>query len=199
MLQDEYYIIERENNDNYPSFSWDQSRGDYGLGQPVEKEPINLRLGEPISPNFEWVDYHSLPTSPVVSKVIADILEPMDIYGIQLVPAKVRNPKDKSPFAEVKDYWFIHVWNRIACLDKENSEIRTNKAGTRIFAIDKLVLNEKTLNVFELRKRLIFELTEDTSVLLIHQTIKDAIESVHPKGCRFFKADDWRSDIVFEK
>lgn len=198
MLQDEYYIIGRVNNDNYPLFSWDQSRGDYGLGRPVEyKEPIKLRLGEPISPNFEWVDYHSFPTSPVVSEIIANALSPMDIYGIQLVPAKVRNPKDKSPFAEVKDYWFMHVWNRIACLDKTNSELEFYDDGT-IFGIEKLVLDEKTLGLFELRKRLIFELTEDTSVLLIHQTIKDAIESVNPTGCRFFKASDWRSDIVFD-
>ncbi len=198
MLQDEYYLIDRANNDDYPLFSWDQLSGDFGMGRPVEfKEPIKMRLGDPISPNFEWVDYHKAP-APVVSKKIADALYHIDIYGIQLVPVKVRNPKDKNPFAEVKDYWFMHVWNRIACMDKDNSDTRTNKAGTRIFAIDKLVLNEKMLGEIEFNERLIFELTEKTSVLLVHQTIKDAIEFTNPKGCRFFKVSDWRSDIVFD-
>jgi len=197
MLQEEYYIIERVNNDNYPLFSWDQLSGDFGMGRPVEyQEPVKFRLGSSASPNFEWVDYHSSP-DPIVSKKIVEALIPLDLYGVQFVPAKVRNPKDKSPFAEVKDYWFIHVWNRIACLDRENSELELYDDGA-IFGIEKLILDENTLGLFELRKRLIFELTEKASVLLVHQTIKDAIESVNPKGCRFFKATDWRSDIVFE-
>jgi len=196
MLQDEYYVIESENNDNYPLFSWDQLSGDFGMGRPVEyKESVKFRLGDPLSPHFEWVDYHVAP-EPIISKKIVDALMPLDLYGVQFVPAKVRNPKD--PFSDAKDYWYMHVWNQIACLDREKSEIRTNKAGTRIFAIDKLILDEKILSLFELRKRLIFELTEKTPLLLVHQTIKDAIESVNPKGCRFFKATDWRSDIVFE-
>ena len=197
MLQDEYYVIESENNDNYPLFSWDQFENEYGLGKPVEyQEPVKFRLGDPLSPNFEWVDYHVAP-EPIISKKIVDALLPLDLYGVQFVPAKVRNPKD--PFSEVKDYWFMHVWNQIACLDKEKSDFTMSKSGRTIFGIDKLVLNEKTLSLFELRKRQIFELTEDTSVLLIHQSIKDAIDSVKPKGCRFFKATDWYSDIVFEK
>ncbi len=197
MLQEEYYVIGRSNNDNYPLFSWDQLSGDFGMGRPVEfKEPVKFRLGSSASPNFEWVDYHSSP-EPVISKRIVDALIPLDLYGVQLVPVKVRNPKD--PFSDVKDYWYMHVWNRIACLDKEKSEIDYDEVDGKIWDIDKLVLNEKTLSLFELRKRQIFELTEKTSVLLIHQTIKEAIESVNPKGCRFFKATDWYSDIVFEK
>lgn len=199
MLQNEYYVIARENNDNYPLFSWDQSRGDYGLGRPVEiNELIKLRMGEPISPNFELVDYHSLPTGPVVSQRIVDVLAPLEIYGIQLVPANVRNPIEDSPFAEGNDYWFIHVWNRISCLDKENSDIEYDDVDGEIWGIEELVLDEKILNKFDLTKRLIFGLTEETSVLLVHQSLKDAIETVRPKGCRFFKSTEWHSDIVFD-
>jgi len=197
MLQDEYYVIARDKNSNYPLFTWDQVESEFGLGKPVEiTEPLKFRFGEPIPPEPELVDYHGLP-DPVVSKRIVDVLTPLDIYGIQLIPAKVRDPR--SPFSDLHDYWYLHVWNQITCLDKEKSEIRTNKAGTRIFAIDKLVLDEKTLSPFELRKRQIFELAEKTPLLLLHKTVKDAIESVNPKGCRFFKATEWRSDIVFEK
>lgn len=196
MSQNEYFVIMRQNNDNHPLFALDQSSGDFGKGKPVEvKEPIKLRLRDPVSPNFEWVDYHIAP-DPVVSKRIVDILLPLDLHGVQFVPAKVRNPRD--PFSEPRDYWLIHVWNRIACLDKEKSELEFYDDGS-IFGIDKLVLNEKTLAMFELRKRMMFELSEDASVLLVHQWVKDAIESVHPKGCRFFKATEWNSDKTFEK
>ncbi|VAW60631.1 hypothetical protein MNBD_GAMMA08-1264, partial [hydrothermal vent metagenome] len=81
MLQDEYYIIKRTNNDDYPLFAWNQSRGEYGLGHPVNNQKaIKLKLSEPFSPRFEWVDYHSLPTGPVVSNVIADSLRSINIY-----------------------------------------------------------------------------------------------------------------------
>ncbi len=197
MLQAEYYVIERENNDNYPLFSWDQKRGEFSMGKPVEyKDPVKLKLGEPISPNFEWADYHSLP-KPVISKQIADVLAPLNIYGIQLVPAEVRNPKG-GPFADVKNYYFLHVWNRIHCLDKEQSELDLDEDDGRIWEIEKLVLDEKTLGMFELRKRLVFELTEKTSVTLFHQSIKEVIMAINPKGFRFIKATEWYSDIGFD-
>lgn len=50
-----------------------------------------------------------------------------------------------------------------------------------------------------IRKRMMFELTEDISVLLVYQRVKGAIESVHPKGVLFFKATQWNSDRTFEK
>ncbi|PCI11842.1 MAG: hypothetical protein COB71_11035 [Thiotrichales bacterium] len=196
-LQDEYYIIRRANNDNYPLFSWDQSSGQFGMGKPVEvKGPVKMRLGNPISPHFEWVDYHVVP-DPVVSPLIADALASLDLHGVQLVPAVVRHPKETGPFPEVHDYWFVHVWHRIHCLDREKSEIEYYD-GDKIFGIDKLVLDVKTLGMFELRKRLVFELAEKTSVLLVHESIKDAIEAVKPKGCRFFRATDWNSDCTFD-
>ena len=44
----------------------------------------------------------------------------------------------------------------------------------------------------------IFELEEKSSVLLVHASLKDAIEAVSPKGCRFFKVSDWNSDSSFK-
>lgn len=196
MLQGEYYVVERTNNNNYPLFSWDQKSAETGQGVPITySEPLKLRLGEPIPRKPEWTDFHEAP-EPVISPLLAHALAPLDIYGIQLIPAKVRNPNE--PFPELHDYWFVHVWNRIHCLDKAQSVITTNKAGDLIWGIDKFVLDEKALGHFELEKRLIFELAENTSVLLMHQTIKNAIESVNPKGIRFIPAIQWNSDSTFD-
>ncbi|MEM9103019.1 MAG: DUF1629 domain-containing protein, partial [Pseudomonadota bacterium] len=160
------------------------------------KEPIKLCLGQPIPQNPELVDYHSNPTNPVISKRLFNILSPLNIYGIQLVPAKVRNPNG-GPFDEPRDYWFMHVWNRIACLDKNKSELELYDDGD-IFSIERLSLNETILGQVDLKHRQIFELADNTSTLLIHQSVKDAILSIDPVGCRFFKATEWNSDIVFD-
>jgi len=194
MLQDEYYVIEGDKSSCL--LSWDEQSASFGMGKPVNvTEPINVRIAEPIQDTPKMVDYHEMP-EPVVSQRIADALIPLDIYGIQLVPAKVRNPKD--PFSEPHDYWFIHIWNSIHCLDKDSSELEISQSGNTIFGIDKLVLNDEVLRLFELRKRLVFELAEDASVLLVHESVKDAIMSTAPVGCRFFKATEWNSDITFE-
>jgi len=196
MLQNDYFIIERENNDNYPLFSWDQTADEFGLGAPAEFiAPVKLRLRDPISPKFEWVDYHQLP-DPVVSPSLANVFSKLHIYGIQLIPALVAHYA--TPFSEPQNYVFIHVWNRIACLDRDNSELECNRDGTRIFGIQKLVLNENVLHSTPLSNRLIFELEEKSSVLLVHASLKDAIEAVSPKGCRFFKVSDWNSDSSFK-
>lgn len=195
MLINEYYVIERENNDDYPLFLWDQLSNDFGIGKPVEaKEPVKMRLGEPLSANFEWVDFHTSP-APFVSNKIANALSNLTIYGIQFLPAQVKNPKNES---EIKDYWFMHVWNQIECMDKDSSEFTMSKSGLVMFEIDKLVFDDKILNKTQLAKRLIFTLSEDPSVLIMHQSIKDVIERVNPKGCRFFKTSEWNSDIIFD-
>jgi hypothetical protein len=195
MLQAEYYVVERENNNNYPLFALDQKSAGTGQGVPIQyTEPLKLRLRDPISPKFEWVDYHKAP-EPIISFPLARILEKLDIYGIQLIPAKVRNPKD--PFSALHDYCFVHVWNRIACLDRSLSDVVSMKSGM-IFSIDKFVLDETAMQKIELKKRLIFELAENTSVLLMHQSIKDAIESINPKGIRFIPATQWNSDSTFD-
>ncbi len=196
MLQAEYYVIESENYKPYPSFALDQKSVGTGQGVPIQyTEPLKLRFRDPIPSKFELVDFHEAP-EPIISFPLARILEKLDIYGIQLIPAKVRNPKD--PFSELHDYCFVHVWNRISCLDKTQSIITTNKAGDIIWGIEKFVLDEQPLGKFELRKRLIFELAENTSVLLMHQSIKDAIESINPKGIRFIPATQWNSDSTFD-
>lgn len=199
MLQDEYYVVERENNDNHPLFALDQKSVGTGQGVPIQYiEPLKLRLRDPVSPKFEWVDYHKAP-DPVISFTLARMLEKLDVYGIQLIPAKVRNPKD--PLSEPHDYCFVHVWNRITCIDKQQSDLEylddTDPDGM-IFSIDKFVMDELALQRIELNKRLIFELAEKTSILVIHQSIKDYIESISPKGIRFISATQWNSDSTFD-
>ena len=187
----DYYILVRSNNDNYPLLEWDQNSGMFRKWKPVTiSDPINLRLGEPVPANPEMVDYHSLP-KPVVSEKIKNILDPMEIYGIQPLPAKVKVNNDEL------DYWFVHIFNKIACLDMAKSIYKTTKNSGRVIDITHLVLNEDVLEEIPLENRLVFVLSEYTAVYLYHETVKDAIMSVNPVGLRFFRVDEWSTDIAF--
>ena len=195
MLQEEYYVLIRENNDNYPLFSWDQSSDAFGRGEAVNfNDVIKMKLSDPISPNYELVDYHKAP-EPVVSKKIYNVLESLKIYGLQLFPVQVK--KSKKIIADEHNYWFLHIWNRIQCLDNEKSDLELYDDGS-IFSVEKLVLDELALNSIDLDKRLIFELSENTSTILIHKSIKDKILLTNPVGLKFVEAGEWYSDIVFE-
>ncbi len=196
MLQDEYYVIKRENNNNYPLFAWAQSTGEYNMGKPVEyTEPLKMTLQKPVQRNFQWADYHSISGS-AISRRILDVLLPLDLYGVQFIPAKVSNPHE--PSAEPRDYWYAHIWNRIECLDWDKSELDLYDDGD-IASIKKMVFNEKVLGKIKPGKWMIFELEEDCTVHLVHESVKKAIESVEPTGVRFFKATEWDSDRIFEK
>ena len=194
MLIDDYYII--SSNNNSCRFSWDQPSGEFGMGKPVEyKSDLKFKVSEPIPKKINYLDFHALP-KPVVSQRINNVLAPLDVYGVQLIHAQITPPPLES--SEANEYWFVHIWNRIACLDKEKSELECSKSGMSIFGIDKLVLDETILDCFDLSKRLIFELSEKTSVTLVHKSIKDSIMSIDPTGVRFFKASEWNSDIAFD-
>ncbi|WP_096087843.1 imm11 family protein [Agaribacterium haliotis] len=194
MMNGLYYVIERENNDNHSVFEWDQASGKYGLGAAVnDPTQLKLKLGTPIPSSPEWVDFHELP-EPVLSTRLGELLLAMEIYGIELVPAIVRDPREKL---ESKNYVYMHVWNQIGCVNEQESELNRYKNG-KIFEFEKLILNEETLAEVDENKRLIFTLKEQSSVILIHQLIKNKIEELGTTGIRFYPVNEWYSDIAFD-
>lgn len=191
MIQDEYYVVE---TDSW-MFGWDQPSGPYGMGKPVgDPTPVKLKITSRAGKNPTWSDVHEMDGMAVSGKV-KEALESLDLYGVEFVPAEVRNPSE--PSASPPAYWFMHVWNEIQCLDRENCELTCSKRG-RIFSIDKMALSEWTLERLEPRKRMIFYLSEKISTLLVHQSVKEAIESVGATGAKFFLAKEWNNDLIFD-
>lgn len=191
MIQDEYYVVE---TDSW-AFGWDQPSGDYGMGKPVrDPTPVKLKITSRSGERPTWCDVHELDGMAISDKV-KRTLEGLDLYGVEFVQAEVRNPSE--PFSEAPAYWFLHVWNEIECLDRENCDLKCSKRG-RIFSIERLTLDEWTLERLEPRKRMVFRLSEKPSTLLVHQSVKEAIEAVGATGTRFFPAREWNNDAVFE-
>ena len=165
--------------------------------EPVEEfdEPIRLCFNKPYPKKVIMTDYHSLPES-VVSPKISDVLKPMDIYGIQLLPAEIRNNKTNEIYP---DYHLIFVYNRIRCLDMKNAIYTIEEDEDAIESITKLVLDKEILSKIPLEKRLIFLLSEASSMEIYHKSVVDAVLAANPEGVVFKPIEEWFEGVQFEK
>lgn len=192
-MQDQYFVVERENDDQHVLLEWAQDKGEYGLGRPLQYSgPVQFEVGEPIPKNIVWVDYHKAP-EPVISQRLAETLTTLGMYGAELFPVEIRNPRE--PFAVQSRYCLLHIWNQIACLDRDRSQFRQYKNGAISF-IKKLVLAEPVLREWDLEKRQLFVLAEKTSVILVHQDLKERLLALAPVGLRFFPVSQWYRGIA---
>ena len=191
-MQEDYYVLERSGPSSYPLLEWDQSGSLFRKGTAVAvTAPIRLRLGAPVPRSPVMVDHHSLP-EPVVSARIRDVLEPLGLYGVQLVPADVKIDDGDS-----RRFWLLHVYCRLKCMDMKKSVCRFYPSGS-VLSIEKLVLDERTLEEIPLERRLLFVLAESTSVYICHRSIVDTVLAVAPQGLRFVPVEQWNEGAGFQ-
>ncbi|MFP2928530.1 imm11 family protein [Pyxidicoccus sp. 3LG] len=191
-MQSEYFVLLRARSQQHPLLSWGQSYRAFLKGRPVEVlEPVKLKLGEPVPPRPVMADHHSLP-SPVVSSRLKDTLEVARLPGVQFVPADIQVGD------EVLRYWLVHMWRRIACVDRERSVLTLYPTDGSIMDIDRLVLDENVLREIPLQERLAFRLQEDV-VHLFHSTVVERVMSLTPppEGLRFVPVPEWNDSAGF--
>lgn len=191
-MQRDYFILLRARSQQHPLLAWDQSYRAFLKARPVDVlEPVKLKLGEPVPPRPVMVDHHSLP-SPVVSSRVKEVLEAAQLQGVQLVPADIRAGD------EVLRYWLVHMWRRLACVDREHSALTLDPADGDVLGIDKLVLEENVLREIPLKERLAFRL-EEAVVHVFHRDVVDRVMSLtpQPEGLRFIPVQDWNDSAGF--
>ena len=192
----EYYFIESSGIADVPLLRNDDDIDPDALDFLLKKEyaniekPVQLCFNSPIPKNPRMVDYHSLPDT-VFSEKIYDVLSPMNIEGVQFVPAII-NGKDGESY---ENYWVVNAYTRIECFDKEKSiyEVRRN----RWKKIEKVYLDKNLLSEIPVNKRLIFKPIETGRFELYHKSIVDAIMAVNSEGIRFVKVEDWFEGVAF--
>ncbi|NOK05032.1 MULTISPECIES: DUF1629 domain-containing protein [Myxococcus] len=191
-MQDDYFVLMRARSQQHPLLAWAQSYRPFLKGRPVEvTEPVQLMLGEPVPPRPVMVDHHSLP-DPVVSPRVKVVLDEARLHGVQLVAAGV----------QVGDatltYWLVHMWRRIACVDRERSELTVDPDDGDVLDIQRLVLDEEVLGEVPLEERLAFRLAESV-VHLFHRTVVERVLSLTPppEGLRFIPVTEWGDSAAF--
>ena len=199
MNEFEYYLIGSDYKPTTPLLRGDDDQDTLFLSneEPISQinELMKLCFNSPIPKKVIMTDYHSLP-NPVVSKKIAEVLQPINIYGIQLLSAEIRNNKTNEIYT---DYFVVYVYNSIKCLDMKNAiyTIDEDEDEDAIESITKLVLDKEILSKIPLVKRLVFLLAEVRSMRIYHKSIVDAIMAVNPKGVVFTPIEEWYEGIQF--
>ncbi|TQF12001.1 hypothetical protein FJV41_31230 [Myxococcus llanfairpwllgwyngyllgogerychwyrndrobwllllantysiliogogogochensis] len=189
----DYCVVTRAGSDRFPLLEWDEDGSRFYRGEPVVvTAPIKLRLGHPVPHNPVMADYHSLPR-PVVAPRVKDVLEPLNLRGVQLVPADVLVQGE-----DVRRYWLLHVYQRIACVDRRHSLLRIDEDDGDILGIQRLVLDGAALEAVPEESRLVFRLAESPSVHLFHRTVVDAVLALRPEGLRFIPTARWNDAADFQ-
>jgi hypothetical protein len=194
-MQTDYFVIESAPNNNHPLLQWDELVWGFGRPEPVTiSNPVRLRLGSPVPRNPVMVDHHSLP-QPVFSARVVEVLAPLGLYGVQLVPADVTvKPGD------VRRYWVLHVFNEIHCLDRQRSVCTFFPGREVVLSVERLVLDERVLEGIPLERRLLFVLAESTSTYVFHRSLVERLLALTPppEGIWFVRADKWSDSAGFQ-
>jgi hypothetical protein len=194
MNEFEYYLIGRAGDAAYPLLKCDDDSyhtqkyvhfiKDNEIPEPKEME---FTFGKPYPRKPVIGDYFS-QTESIVSEKIKNVLAPLKIKGIQLIPATVTSNKGDL----YEDYYYIHLYNIIKAMDMDvnNSVYKQRNGGS--YSIDRFTLDKDVLGKIPLEERLVFRLKEDESIKLYHKSIVDAIMSINPTGVQFTKVENWR-------
>jgi hypothetical protein len=193
----EYYLLLAMAIPNSPAVivGENPTREDLMINHPLNNiDVVEFTLDEPYPTKPVMVDFHDDGIIDVFSEKVCQILFPLNIKGIQLVPAVISNPKNKDIYDH---YYYLHIYNHINCLDTQNSDCTVSRAGT-VRLIRKMVLDITVLAKISLEERLIFRLGELYTHQLFHKSIVDKIMESKPSGIRFVKVEDYHLGSAFD-
>ncbi|GHU74235.1 hypothetical protein FACS189413_18980 [Bacteroidia bacterium] len=190
----EYYFIGRANNPQHPLLIADSDCPPYLRKKEYIENPETMAFcfGKPIPRKPKMADYHSEPNS-VISKKIFDVLDNLNVKGIQLIPAVIRGTKGET----YENYWYVHITNYYSAIDKENSKCEWSNLGF-VLSFEKIVLNEDFLKTIPLEERLVFYLAEDGMEQFFHKSVVDAIMASNPEGVAFYNVKEWQEGQQFD-
>jgi hypothetical protein len=182
----------------HPMLNWGTTRSSkvgFGKPQPIDVTTLELPLQiifDDSPKEYEMADFLMLGVYFAVSKKLKQFFEQKDIYGAIFIPVEVNHKNGDI----VKDYFAMQVWNVLPAVDKNNYEGGDLDRFERINDLQKFSLDAKLLESIPLEKRLVFWLHEK-SMLIIHQSIYEAIQKENFSGVKYYRVDEWDSNVAF--
>ena len=191
---EQYYVIMRENNDYYPTMWGDLKPKSKGIKiKEDENCDVNIYLDLSNGVQDKFVDYHSSAGDSVTSERFYEFIEKLNIKGVQFLKGTKGNVIEELKLI----YYVMHIYNRIACIDRLKSIIEIDKKGGYISDIEKFSIDHKVFDKIPLEDRLIFFLDESVNIKIFHESIVKEIKKMDMKGVRFIKVSDWDDNVAF--
>ena len=194
----EYYVMSMDGANNHPLLAWGKTRfspflkarevniSEYDL-------PLNIIFDEPYPIKYEMADLLMLATLFAVSKNFKELFEKMNIYGVQFVPVDIKSNQGTL----ITGHHVLHIWNKLEAIDKNNYIGGELDMFNSIHDLKKFSLDKNLLNGMPLEKRLVFGLIEKKTIILVHQSVYDTIQSASLTGIKFFRVDEWDDNAIF--
>ena len=195
----EYYLIYGTNISNCPMVELDEDANGINyrwVTTPIEDcELVKMRFAAPYPKKPTMTDFHQDGIVSFFSKKIHDALQPITFEGAQLLRGEIKDPKNKKIY---EDYYYLHIFNKISCLDRNLSKFDASTGSGMVLSISKMILDKDVLSNIPLQERLIFRLGEKSSFQLFHKSVVDAIMATNPEGIRFVKVEDYHMGAAFD-
>ncbi len=135
--------------------------------------------------DFPPRDIHESAKFKLFSRRFMNALDTLNIDNIEYLPAIVTNQATN----ENLDYSVANVIGRIHALDKEKSEIQLDSHGN-IMGVRKMVFDDQ-----KIQDQKIFMLGEIPSLIIVHESVKDIVESEKLTGFRFIAGEDYDGEV----
>jgi hypothetical protein len=197
-FDNEYYLVNVDGANNHPLLAWGKTRrGPFLKAALIDEKTLSLPLqivfDQPYPKQYEMADFLMLGAQFAGSEILKKFFESNKVYGVQFVPIEITTNKNEI----IKGHYAIHFWNRLRAIDENNYEGGKPDEFGEILDLSRFSLNADLLNSIPIEKRLVFVLEEDAGMILVHQTIYEAIQSENLTGMRFWKVSEWDNNAMF--
>ncbi len=201
-FNEEYYVMKVDGADNHPILAWGETDmipflycNEIKL-EDLEELPLEVMFTTPYPPNPKMADNLYIMGSAVLSEKLKLLFERLNIPKIQFIPTVVTtNKKERIE----KGHYIFHCWNGIPAIDKDNYEGDPVDEDGEIGTLKKFSLDSNILTGIELKDRLVFRLAETPSFIIVHKSVKEAIENEHATGFRFYQIAKWSPSAIFDE
>lgn len=187
---EEYFFLSWDGLAKHPLLTEAEDQSESVLLEEVaispEEFPFMLEFMEPKPKKAEMVDYHSYSTSHVINEKLKKILEDYNLPNVQFIPAEITTSKGER----YDDYYIIHIYNLIQCVNKEESTFTTFEDGS-VKELNNLVLNNKLLDTIPLGERLVFAIGEQSILSLFHISVVEKLLKAGAEGMTVYRVSKW--------
>jgi hypothetical protein len=134
---------------------------------------------------FPPLDMHGPGRHLIFSQRMIDILNAAGIENIQYFPTSVVY----DPTNLTLNYQVANVVGLVRGLDEDKSELIVKRE--RIFRIKKIAFDESKFGEFKF-----FRLAEKSSLIVVHASIKQALEDNGMTGIMFISDEQWKPGMI---